>query len=186
MIPSPNPSQSLKQSIIFTGITLGVSFAFEAWMITKAGGLAALGGYGGWVLMFIPAIVSIGIRLAGREGFGDVGWRLGPWCYVGSSYLIPAACAIITYGLAFAFNLVDFDPPAKVLTNQTPPLIKWLVASVFNATAGLFIAFILFFKKLMKLAASITTDASFQLQACVIDLKISHMPFLDLSISAVL
>src|SRR4030095_10849586 len=49
------------------------------------------------VLMFIPGLVSLAFRLAGKEGFGDVGWSLGKMPYWGWAFFGPLGLAVLSF-----------------------------------------------------------------------------------------
>ena len=132
-----------RRALLYILVVLGVSFAVEAYMIISAGGLRAFGGYGAYVIMWIPGVLSLVFRLAGREGFRDVGWRLRPVRYLGWGYLIPAACGLTTYGLAWAAGAVSFAPPSRVLEAGGSPVMIWLVTAGVNATLGVLLASLL-------------------------------------------
>src|SRR5436305_1248615 len=68
------------------------------------------------VLMWIPGLISILFRLVFREGFGEVGWRIGKarfwlWAYFG-----PLALATITILVALLFGKATV---AAQLSEQT-------------------------------------------------------------------
>jgi uncharacterized protein len=128
-----------RQALLYVTLTLAISFAFEIWMIRSAGGLAALGGFAALVLMWIPGLVSLFVRLIGAEGFGDVGWRLGPWRSFAWAYFAPMALAAFTYGMTFALGGVSFDPRPSALSMESP-VARWLVLAAINATLGIAIA----------------------------------------------
>ncbi len=95
-------------------MTFVVSYAFEAWVIAAGGIAGAMGGFAPWVLMWIPALVSIAFRVGnvgGPHGWRDVGWRLGPWRLLGVSWLIPLLAASAAYGAAWAVGGVEFAVP---------------------------------------------------------------------------
>lgn len=129
-----------RQALRFIALVLAVSFALEGYMILSAGGLRAFGGHAAMVLMWVPGALSLIVRLLGREGIGDVGWRLRPLAYLGWSYLIPMLCAVATYGLAWAVGAVAFDPPARVLEAGGSPVRLWLVATGINSVVGVLFA----------------------------------------------
>jgi membrane protease YdiL (CAAX protease family) len=119
---------------IYLGVTLALSFSFEAWMILSAGGLAALGGLSPMVLMWIPGLCSLGVRLAGGEGFQDVGWRAGPWRYWALAFSVPAVCAGFTYLASWLGGFVVFGPKSSLAIAS--PHLRWLVAAAINAVLG--------------------------------------------------
>ncbi|HEU4406048.1 MAG TPA: CPBP family intramembrane glutamic endopeptidase [Polyangiaceae bacterium] len=80
--------------------------------------LSALG-YWLWVarrqhtaLIFVPAVASAAARLARREGFADVSFRLGRGFgrAAAAALGVPLAACSVAYGGAWAAGLVDFAP----------------------------------------------------------------------------
>src|SRR5215216_6074798 len=60
------------------------------------------------VLMWMPALASILVRLARREGFADVSFRFGgrrTWVAIMLVILLPDAVGLVAYGLAWATGL---------------------------------------------------------------------------------
>ena len=86
-------------------------------------------GAGAWLaliapLMFVPAVASVVARLALREGFADVSFRLGGRrgrVAVLLALAFPLAIGLPAYGVAWATGLVGFAPP---------PLVGWVVTFV--------------------------------------------------------
>ncbi len=65
-------------------------------------------------LMVVPAIASVVARLALKEGFSDVSFRLGGrrgrhilW----QALLVPVVIGLVVYGSAWTAGLVEFEPP---------------------------------------------------------------------------
>ncbi len=126
-----------RQVVLFVALTLALSFALEFWMIAH-GGLGAGGGFAVLALMWVPALVSVLVRLVGREGFGDVGWRVGagePWLL---GYLGPPLCAGLTYVLAWALGEVSFVAPAEPWFGS--PGLHWAAKAGLNGTFGVLVA----------------------------------------------
>src|SRR3954468_21285346 len=69
------------------------------------------------VLMWMPALASILVRLARREGFADVSFRFGGR-RTGVALLLvvvlPYPVGLVAYGLAWATGLATFAPPETV------------------------------------------------------------------------
>ena len=140
----PAVEQRRKQVGIYVGLVLVLSFGFQAWMIRSAGGLAALHGFAVVILMWIPALVSIALRIFGHEGFADVGWRPGPWRYWAWAYFGPMAFATFTYAATLAVGAVVFESKPSALGFESP-VVRWLVLALINASVGVFVANILSF-----------------------------------------
>lgn len=128
-----------RQVAVYVVLVLALSFAFQAWMIRRAGGLAALGGLSAIVLMWIPALVALGMRSVAAEGFADAGFRRGPWRYWAWGYLGPLAFASFTYGAALATGVVGFEPKPSALSFESP-VTRWLVLAALNASVGVAVA----------------------------------------------
>ncbi len=98
----------------------------------------AWGAVGPLGLMWIPALVSIAMRLIYREGFGDVGWRAGRLRYWAWAYLGPVGFAAFTYGCAWLVGAVVFHMPpalaAELGTNSAP--VAWAISTALAVSAG--------------------------------------------------
>ncbi len=69
------------------------------------------------VLMWMPALASVLVRLARREGFADVSFRFGgrrTWVAILLVVLLPYAVGLVAYGLAWASGVAVFAPPEPV------------------------------------------------------------------------
>ena len=135
MTDPTTPAARKRQVVVFVSIVLVVSFALEAWMIRSAGGLGALGGLAVVILMWIPAIVSLLMRVMGREGFRDVGWRAGPWRFWLVALLLPAVLAGATYLSAWLVGAVVFSPRSSQLPIESVHL-RWLAVAAINGALG--------------------------------------------------
>src|SRR5262245_58373007 len=63
--------------------------------------------------MWTPAAASVVARLALREGFADVSFRLGGrrgWKALGLALIFPVVLGLIAYGITWATGLVQFSP----------------------------------------------------------------------------
>lgn len=101
-----------RQALGFSALVLLFAAIYEV-VILRAGGMRAVPGVIVMGLMWVPLSVSFALRIAGRESFADVGWRLGPWRGLAIAYLLPAGCAAFTYGAALLTGVVSFAPPEK-------------------------------------------------------------------------
>ena len=66
-------------------------------------------------LMLVPALASVVARLALREGFSDVSFRLGGrrgWRTIGLALIFPVVIGLIAYAIAWTTGLARFDPPS--------------------------------------------------------------------------
>jgi membrane protease YdiL (CAAX protease family) len=108
---------------------------FEAMMIS--GSLS-------WVLalMWTPAAASVVARLALREGFTDVSFRLGGrrwWKALGLALILPTVLGLIAYGIAWTMGLVQFSPKpiqlaAAYVGDAASPVVTFLINLAVAAT----------------------------------------------------
>lgn len=96
------------------------------------------------VLMWMPALASILVRLARREGFADVSFRFGgrrTWVALLLVILLPYAVGLVAYGLAWATGLATFAPPETVpLLGARPdlaPAVRFALLSVTALLTGI-------------------------------------------------
>jgi membrane protease YdiL (CAAX protease family) len=61
------------------------------------------------VLMWIPGLLAIGFRLFFREGFFDVGWRVGQVRFWLIAYLVPLALASVSVVAALLLRKITLD-----------------------------------------------------------------------------
>ena len=90
--------------VILYGVTvIGFTWGLADWLFfhTPQYFLYTLKYYG-WplLLMWIPGLLSLLFRLVFREGFRDVGWRVGKQVYWLIAIGVPLTMAAITYGAA--------------------------------------------------------------------------------------
>lgn len=127
-MPSPR-----RAAVTYVVATLAISFVFEAWMLAH-GGMQALGGLAVAILMWIPALVSFVLRVVGREGWRDGGWRAGPFRFWWIAFVVPIACATFTYLSTWAVGGVSFAMPADA--GPGSPLRRFLVLGLLNLALG--------------------------------------------------
>ncbi|MBZ4329250.1 CPBP family intramembrane glutamic endopeptidase [Corallococcus sp. AS-1-12] len=95
--------------------------------------------------MWTPAVASVVARLALREGFQDVSFRLGGAQgrrAVLVAWLLPALASGLAYGVAWGAGLVAFSPPTlrDFGLEGLPPLARFGVLLAINLTGGLLIS----------------------------------------------
>ena len=88
------------------------------------------------VLMWIPGVLSILFRFVFKEGFGDLGWRVGKarfwfWAYVG-----PLALASFSIILALLFGRVTLSPHLQDQTMLDAVFFKLSWPMRDSSTAG--------------------------------------------------
>jgi uncharacterized protein len=121
-------------TIIYTVITCVLSWSF-LWAIKAGLSLPAWAFLG--TLMWIPALVSIALRLAFRDGFADAGFCSGAFRYWALAYAVPLALATVTYVIAFAFQQVRVTPYLKLQSMLGPEPFRLLWLNAEAGTAGL-------------------------------------------------
>jgi len=92
------------------------------------------------MLMWVPALVSIGVRLVRREGFRDISFRLGGWTgarCVGLAVSFPALVGLVAYGIAWGTGLVEFAPPAGGWFSEIgSPFLRFAAVVVVSLVVG--------------------------------------------------
>src|SRR5262249_28896699 len=110
---------------VYFAVLVPLSAVFEALVIASSPSWV-------WALMWTPAVASVVARLALREGFADVSFRLGGrrgWKALGLALVFPIVLGPIAYGTAWATGLVQFSPrpigPAApyVVDGASPALV---------------------------------------------------------------
>jgi len=127
---------------LFIGLTLALSFALEAFVIVRYGGILGPGILAVSAVMWLPGLLSIALRLVQRDGFRDVGWRAGKLRYWGLAFVVPVSCAAFTYGVSWVLGVVEFTPPAADAGLESP-VTKWIINSTIGAAFGMVIASVL-------------------------------------------
>jgi membrane protease YdiL (CAAX protease family) len=101
-----------------------------------------------WVvpLMWSPAVASVVARLALREGFADVSFRVGGrrgWQAIAVAAIFPIAIGLPVYGIAWKAGLASFAPrPRGVAAHlaSTSPVASFVVMLAVAATIGTIVA----------------------------------------------
>jgi membrane protease YdiL (CAAX protease family) len=95
-----------------------------------------------WALMWTPAAASAVARLALREGFADVSFRLGGrrgWTTIGLALIFPIVLGLICYGIAWTTGLVQFSPKpinlaAPYVGETASPIVTFAINLAVAAT----------------------------------------------------
>jgi membrane protease YdiL (CAAX protease family) len=95
-----------------------------------------------WALMWTPALASVVARLALREGFADVSFRLGGrpgWKAIGLALIFPIIFGLIAYGIAWMTGLVQFSPEpiglaAPYVGDSASPVVVFVINLAVAAT----------------------------------------------------
>jgi membrane protease YdiL (CAAX protease family) len=112
-----------------------LSAVFETLMI-----LGNLSGF--WALMWTPAAASVVARLALREGFADVSFRIGGsrgWRAIVLAFIFPIGVGLISYGIAWTTGLVHFNPhpialAVRFVGDTASPLLVFMINLAVAAT----------------------------------------------------
>jgi len=120
---------------IYFAVLVPLSVVFETLMIRGSSSWV-------WALMWTPAAASVVARLALREGFGDVSFRLGGrrgWKAIGLALIFPIVVGLIAYGIAWTTGLVQFSPrpiglAAPYIPNTTSPAVVFMINLAVAAT----------------------------------------------------
>lgn len=117
ILPAEVTVDSVQQArsglIRYFAILIPVTALFEGIMIAR-------GEFVPWVmlLMLTPALASVVARLMGREGFGDVSFRLGGRRGAQAillALILPVIVGLVAYGIAWAVGLAEFTPPSSAM-----------------------------------------------------------------------
>jgi membrane protease YdiL (CAAX protease family) len=128
-------SQARRGLAIYFALLIPLSATFETLMIVSDVSWV-------WALMWVPAAASIVARLALREGFSDVSFRIGGrsgWNAVGFALIFPVIVGLIAYGTAWTTGLVQFSPRpmslvAPLIGASTSPVLILVVNIAAAAT----------------------------------------------------
>lgn len=93
---------------VYFAIVVVLSAAIEGFVIRNPQLDGSIAG-----LMLVPALASVVARLALREGFADVSFRLGGgrgWRAIGLALVFPAILGLLAYGIAWTSGLARFEP----------------------------------------------------------------------------
>jgi membrane protease YdiL (CAAX protease family) len=111
---------------IYFAIVIIVSAVFE-WLLIRAGTLEHSGGLL-LALMWTPTLASVVARIALKEGFHDVSFRLGGRVGRQSlllAWLLPVVVGFIAYGIAWSTGIAQWAPPAEgVLASVASPFVR--------------------------------------------------------------
>jgi len=137
---APRAAQTRRGLAIYFALLIPLSGVFE--------GLAIITGNVLWVfvLMWMPALASIVARLALREGFADVSFRLGGrqgWRMVGIGFILPSVIGLLAYGTAWALGLAHFAGRTQAFGLPLPPaLVFAITVALFSTINVVFSAFL--------------------------------------------
>jgi len=97
-----NKKKNIKPIITFFVMTTLLTAGIYAWMFRAGGSLLVFA-----CKMWTPAIAALLTSLIHKDAIRNYGWRLGKARFLGYSFLLPIAAAIIGYGLVWASGGAD-------------------------------------------------------------------------------
>src|SRR5262245_11519987 len=123
--------------IVYFAVLVPLSAVFQALLIAGSPSWV-------WALMWTPAAAAVVARLALREGFANVSFRLGGrrgWKALGLAFLFPIVLGLIAYGVAWTTGLVPFSPrpiglAAPYVADAASPAVVFVVNLAIAATIG--------------------------------------------------
>jgi membrane protease YdiL (CAAX protease family) len=127
--------QARRGLAIYFAVLVLLSAVFETLMI-----LGNLSWF--WALMWTPAAASVVARLALREGFADVSFRIGGsrgWRAIVLALIFPIGIGLISYGIAWTTGLVHFNPhpialAVRFVGDTASPLLVFMINLAVAAT----------------------------------------------------
>ena len=130
----PIRTSATGRAIIYTVVTCTLSWSF---LVAIKGGLQLPPWAFLFVMMWIPAVVSLAMRGAFREGCADAGLLAGRFRYWAWAYLCPLALATVAYATACALQQVHITPYLKQQSMYGPVPFRLTWWNADSAVAGL-------------------------------------------------
>ena len=140
LLVGPRAAQARRGLIVYFALLIPLSAIFE--------GLAIITSNPNWifVLMGMPALASVVTRLALREGFADVSFRLGGWRglrALGIGFIFPSLIGLVAYGIAWTLGLAQFVGRTQVFGLTLPPALVFVILVLVSSTIGSVLACVL-------------------------------------------
>ncbi len=128
---APRAAQARRGLIIYFALLIPLSAVIE--------GVSIIMGNMTWVplLMFVPTLASVVARLALREGFADVSFRLGGrrgWRAIGIGFILPSVIGLVAYGTAWTLGLAQFVGRTQVFGLTLPPALVFAILVLMSST----------------------------------------------------
>jgi membrane protease YdiL (CAAX protease family) len=145
-VTAMTPAQARRSLAVYFLIVVLVSGFVEGWMILDGRPVDQLPVWCVPVLMWAPGLAGVLTRLVRREGFADLGLRLGGWRglrWIGVVLLLPTVVGLAVYPIAWLTGLVDGPLPSSRFPDGSPWLavgLRLLVVLPLGTAFGLLLA----------------------------------------------
>src|SRR5215813_4686705 len=117
------PATAYQKVVFFVGLVIAAAWM---WMLSFRLGFRPPEWVAITVLMWIPGLLAVGFRLLLREGFDDVGWKLGHLRFWLCAYFGPLALSSLSILLGVLFGKAILSPH---LSDQTMLDAVWFKVS---------------------------------------------------------
>jgi membrane protease YdiL (CAAX protease family) len=107
------PHQARASLGLYLGLVVLASGGLQGWMMVDGRPIREFPFYVPLTLMWIPGLAAIATRVVRREGFADMGLRLGGWRgvrWIAGLWFLPTAIGGVAYGVAWTTGLTGFEP----------------------------------------------------------------------------
>jgi len=131
---APRAAQARHGLLIYFALLIPLSAVFEGLTIITSNTVWV------YILMCVPALASVVARLALREGFADVSFRLGGrrgWRAIGIGFVFPSLIGLVAYGAAWTLGLAHFVGRTQLLGHTLPPALIFAVLVLVTSTINL-------------------------------------------------
>lgn len=100
------------RAILYSVIVIWFTFYLGGWLfwkVPRTGLTKTLIYWWPLILMWIPGLLAMLFRIIFKEGFFDVGWKIGKPVYWALAFAVPFLMATLTYLMGYIFGIVSFD-----------------------------------------------------------------------------
>jgi hypothetical protein len=115
-LSSPSNKQQVESAGIkaglYTVIVLALTYTSGTWLFGRAPHTDFVNTLIFWwplILMWIPGIIAFLFRIFFRDGFGDLGWKIGNVRYWALAIAAPFGMAVFTYAIGYLTGKVSID-----------------------------------------------------------------------------